>query len=92
MAKYKRRSVTIDAFQWRGYDNEDLPKWFTTAEQKPKDEVGACLVCNNAIVRILTIDGILTAYKNDFIIRTDRGEIYPCPAPVFHLLHDKTED
>lgn len=91
MAKYKRRSVTVEAFQWLGYDEETALKWFVDAQKKTADQVGACRVISNDIVKILTAAGIVTAHKGDYILRTPSGEIYSCSEKLFNFLHDTDE-
>lgn len=86
MAKYQRKTITVEAFQWNGFDEKTNPKWFVDAQSKAPDTPGSVRVISNDIVKILTIDGIMTAYKRDYIIKAG-NEIYPCNAQVFHLLH-----
>lgn len=92
MPKYKRKPIVIEAFQWTGYDPKTTPRWFGEAMNMPPDEIGAVRVVNNDLVKMISPAGILTAYKNDFIIKGQDGEIYPCKPEIFHLLHDTTDE
>lgn len=92
MPKYKRRSIAVDAFQWTGYDPKTNPKWFTDAQKKPSDQAGACRVISNDIVKVLTPTGIITAHKGDYIMRSDKGDLYPCSEKLFNFLHDEITD
>lgn len=92
MAKYKRRGITVDAFQWTGYDEKTIPKWFKAAEKKASDQPGACRVISNDIIKVLTPAGIVQAHKGDYIMRSENGEIYPCNEKLFNFLHDIVPD
>lgn len=92
MPKYKRRSITVDAFQWKGYDAATVPKWFIAAEKKPSDQPGACRVISNDIIKVLTPTGIVQALKGDYIIRAENGDLYPCGEKLFKFLHDEIEE
>lgn len=92
MPKYKRRSIAVDAFQWKGYDVSEIPKWFVAAEKKPADEPGACRVISNDLIKVLTPTGIVTARKGDYIVRSDKGDLYPCDEKLFNFLHDEIAD
>lgn len=92
MPKYKRRPTVVDAFQWKGYDPKTNPKWFVEAmTETAPDAIGAVRVVNNDLVKIITLTGIATAVKNDFIIKGPKGEIYPCKPDIFTMLHEEAD-
>lgn len=88
MAKYRRRAVNVEAFQWNGsYDPKTIPKWFTKAEAIDGNTVGSARVISNDIIKVLTLDGVMTARKGDYIIKAG-NEIYPLSFQVFGLLFE----
>lgn len=93
MAKYKRKSSIVEAFQWTGHDLRTNPKWFLEAQKKPSDQVGAARIVNNDLVKMITGTPehpvMLTAYKNDFIVKGEDGLLFAIKPDVFHKLHDE---
>lgn len=85
--KYTKKPVIIEAVQWTG-DNINEVKEF---------------VNNNALLNIesnewniYTLEGIMTAKLNDYIIKGVKGEFYPCKPDIFEetysLFEEKTRD
>lgn len=96
MAKFRRKPIVIDAWLWDGrYEAKTTPKWVMEGMQKEGSEIGSLRIVNNDVVRMISEDPIrpqiLTAFKGDYVIRGPKGELYPCKAEIFHLLHDEVE-
>lgn len=47
---------------------------------------------NDEEVMMETREGVLKAYKGDYIIRGVEGEIYPCNPDIFWKTYEKVED
>lgn len=94
---YQKKPVKIEAFQL-GY--EDIPLWFQGAiKDNFVSNINAFLENANEVIKIKTLEGIMTATKGDWIIRGVKGEIYPCKDEIFkeayefvNLLHIKIGD
>lgn len=89
MAKFRKRPVVIEAFQFlEGHTNTDrrVPQWF--ADGVLKGEIQAHEDCIN----IITLEGMMRADINDWIIRGVKGEIYPCKPDIFAATYEPVLD
>lgn len=86
MAKYRKKPVVIEAVQL---------KWSTWSEMcdhagvaggnKPHGVLGP----NGAIaMEIPTLEGVMLANENDWIIRGIKGELYPCKPDIFEATYE----
>lgn len=82
MAKYRKKPVVIDAWQ------------FT---METKDQVFNEITCNcyadftpegKPALRIQTLEGEMTANLGDYVIRGVKGEFYPCKADIFDATYE----
>lgn len=78
--KYKKKAVVIEAIQWTG-DNSDEVKSFLGDKM---------FQISNQQVKIYTLEGIMAASPNDYIIRGITGEFYPCKPDIFSLTYEET--
>lgn len=99
MNKYKKKTPEVDAFQItmkRRYDSAEWPSWLKRAWYKPGiggvRPVPGVLVGSNAALTCETPDGRMWINLNDWIIRHDGGELYPCKPHVFPLIYEKVLD
>jgi hypothetical protein len=88
--KYRKKPVIIDAIQWLGEKSFDELYKFANANNNygivgMKDGKGD-------IAQIRTLEGIMDANPNDFIIRGVQGELYPCKPDIFELTYEKVEE
>ena len=91
MAKFRKKSVVIEAFQLneRGLIEED---WFWDAVTR-NDIITHCFgkhYPDPAWCEIKTLEGTMIANAGDYIIQGVNGEIYPCKADIFQKTY--TED
>ena len=87
MAKYRKKPVVIDAYQYREFDTEsDWPGWFYEAIVE-----GVCLTYEGTL-KIKTQDGFWEAHPGDWIIRGVKGELYPCKPDIFEATYEPVED
>ena len=92
MGRYRKRPVVIDAFQWGG-GGSNWPHWLTEArplwsEEQWVPEANATLI---AKMMIPTLEGVMTAYPGDWIIRGIKGEVYPCKPDIFAATYEVAE-
>lgn len=78
---YKRRPITVQALQWTG-DNIDYIREFMDGSDKVLGQEV------NGDLKLLSLDGYMTAHKNDYIIRTKYGEVYPCSNRSFKEIYE----
>jgi hypothetical protein len=84
MARFRKRPVEIDAFRLPLSDA--MPDWLAeaVASGKVRPYRGGA--------RIDTLEGLLTAASDDWIIRGVKGELYSCKPDVFALTYEAVED
>ena len=96
MAKYRKKPVVIDAFQWvKGLQVSDLPIWFIEALKMKKEENGAVRIIedeDDKRIKIFTLEGIMTAVYTDYIIMGISGELYPCKNNIFEASYEPVEE
>lgn len=91
MAKFRKKPVVIDAFQWTGGpDQTEDPVWIVEALDKSPSEPGAARI-SYPEMRIYTLEGVMVASPGDWIIRGVKGELYPCKPDVFATTYEPVE-
>lgn len=87
MARYRKKPVEVDAYKWEGSFFVDgvnaSPKWMQdaladrTAYLEGKGEL-----------YIRTLEGVHHASVGDYVIRSVKGELYPCKPDVFEQTYE----
>ena len=85
MAKYRKKPVTIEAFQPN--TTRIFPQWFLNAKIAGKVAGDACRGYT-----IQTLEGEIFAKPSDYIIQGIKGEIYPCKPDIFNETYVLEED
>jgi len=88
MAKFRKKPVVTEAFQWTGWAAKDLwPCWFHQ------------LIANRAIrviepyaVGILTLEGHRMALKGEWIIRDADGKLSVCAYDAFIQTYEPVDE
>lgn len=84
MAKYRKKPVIIEAYQWC---NETAPQWINDAYREGKiiyrEQAG------QPLLEIYTLEGLMIAEEHDYIIKGVKGEIYPCKPDIFELTYEE---
>ena len=90
MAKYRKKPVVIDAVQLR-WDNWDdvceLADVGKLTDGKPEGKQDG----EKIGLLIPTLEGLMTASENDWIIMGVEGEIYPCKPDIFEKTYELVE-
>ncbi len=91
MYKYRKKPVEIEAFQITdALTLQDAPRWFWDAVERDEIRIlemdGGYDGCE-----IQTLEGKMTAKKDDYIIRGVNGEIYPCKPDIFKKTYEKID-
>lgn len=79
MARFRKKPVEIEAVQWTG-SNADEVFGFCNG----KISWGAII----GTLDIRTLEGIMTANENDWIIKGIHGEFYPCKPDIFEKTYE----
>jgi len=91
MAKYRKKPVVIEAFQYGLTDKSDLPLWAKDAMSrdliKPFSQYGGSV----RWAEIETLEGTMRANVGDYIIKGVKGEFYPCKPDVFEMTYELVE-
>lgn len=85
MAKYRKKPVEIEAFQFtETHTNTDpaIPKWFVDAV------LAGNIKAHPDHLTIETLEGQMRAKVGDWIIRGVQGEIYPCKPAIFAATYE----
>ncbi len=87
--KYRKKPVVIEAFKWTGDINQlEDPEWII--EEIKKGNVWFCRTAiEPTIMKIETLEGVMTAQIGDYIIQGVNGEIYPCKPDIFEKTYEE---
>lgn len=92
MAKYRKKPVTVEAFQFGITPKSDLPVWAKEAISrdciKPFSQYGGTL----RWAEIETLEGTMRANWGDWIIKGVNGEFYPCKPDIFAKTYELEEE
>lgn len=89
MKKYKKKPVIIEAVQWDG-DQETIRQILRDGHYTP-------MVCpfrfseDRTILKIITLEGLMTVNKGDYIIKGIKGEFYPCKPDIFKASYEEVD-
>lgn len=100
MSRYRKKPVVIDAVQYANNEYADNP--FGVREHPAPDwyveAVQACEISPEFrsedywYLKINTLEGVMTASPDDWIIRGVAGELYPCRNDIFTATYETVED
>lgn len=82
MTQYRKKPVVIEAWQFTPENCARQPKWV-------KGEWG--FVDGVDVLRIKTLEGVMTAQVGDWIIRGVKGELYPCKPDIFDATYERVQ-
>lgn len=82
--KYRKKPVEIEAMQLTADNVVDVLTFCNRDEIVASNEDGT--------ISIKTLEGVMLASINDYIIRGVKGELYPCKPDIFEATYDKVED
>lgn len=90
MAKYRKKSIIVDAFLWTGdWTQKEDPEWIIEAIKQKK--VGFTSTPPRDML-IQTLEGTMRAKSGDYIIRGVKGEIYPCKPDIFEMTYEEVSN
>lgn len=76
--KFKKKPVIIDAVKWNGSNWTEIKAFCPTALKSDAP----------LSIMIPTMEGVMTANCQDWIIRGVKGEFYPCKPDIFEATYE----
>lgn len=86
MRKYRKKSLVIEAVQWRGNNVSAVLDFCGKVDERFG---GVGYNQTEESLSIPTLEGLMTASKGDYIIRGICGELYPCKAVIFEESYEE---
>ncbi len=85
--KYRKRPVVIEAMQFTEESKDRVLYQFVTCQKYPDFDADG-----NPVLKIHTLEGVMTARLGDWIIKGVAGEFYPCRDDVFRATYEAVEE
>jgi hypothetical protein len=89
--KYRKKPLVIEAVQFDRTNGPIVAKWCRghhRLSENPNDPHGFIL----EYVDIPTLEGVMTASLNDWIIKGVQGEFYPCKPDIFEQTYESVTE
>lgn len=97
-ARWRKKPVEVDAWQWDGTEDEAfaIQKWvndqggsaiYMGERPTPSRAGGIAFMAPPSLV-IKTLEGDMNVGKGDFVIRGVQDEFYPCKPDIFEATYD----
>ena len=90
--KFRKKPVVIDAVQWTGHASSTIAIDLFMGTFPKKSEITGSRATNDAKLLIPTLEGVMEASENDWIIKGVNGEFYPCKPDIFEKTYDAVAD
>ena len=85
MPQYRKKPVIVEAIQWTG----DAVSTIKIEQFIGKElSLTGGRINGDARLHIPTLEGVMEASENDYIIRGIKGEFYPCKQDIFEATYD----
>ena len=75
--KFRKKPVVIEAVQWTGRNISEIQDFMLMSDQQ-RQRMNV-----DDTIHIHTLEGLMTADTNDWIIKGIQGEFYPCKPDIF---------
>lgn len=88
MGKFRKKPVEVEALQWTGYNLDEVREFVSDGSFHglESDNNGAWRT-----IGIKTLEGVMLADRNDWIIKGVKGEFYPCKPDIFEQTYEAVE-
>jgi hypothetical protein len=83
--RYKSNVVEIEAAHWNGSEPKalDIVSWIQEHGSKAKFLCGGQCCDNVLAIEVNTLEGLMRAQPQDYIIKGTENEFYPCKPSIF---------
>ena len=80
--KFRKKPVVIEAMQWDGsiLSHTYIHRWAGKSIDPEGDAT--------RVIKIKTLEGVMTADEGDWIIKGIKGEFYPCKPEIFDATYE----
>ncbi len=93
MAKFRKKPVVIEAYQFHNRVGTDArPDWLLAAVSEGVVKFVDWQQGNPDHLEITTLEGVMRADVDDWIIKGIKGEFYPCKNDVFEQSYERVEE
>ncbi|MGL1921972.1 MAG: DUF2829 domain-containing protein [Hyphomicrobiales bacterium] len=82
--QYRKKAVVISAVQWGGILTDEVSALMNESDRQIQ-------VTTDGKLEITTLEGVMTADVDDFIIKGIQGEFYPCKPDIFYKTYDEAD-
>ena len=89
MARFRKKPVVIEAVRARDMTHDpplELPEWAQQAL-----DTGTLYLRVDTRIEVNTLEGVMLAEPDDWIIRGIKGELYPCKPDIFLKTYDPVD-
>ncbi len=88
--KYRKKPVEIEAIKWNGNNTDEIIAFCG------EDNVGFAIIkepngSKYYSCQIATLEGVMVANIDDYIIKGVQGEVYPCKPDIFEATYERTD-
>ena len=90
MAKFRKKPIVIEAIQWSGLPG-DITLFSELGTGDRPLSLGASDHADRYDLCVETLEGVMTANPNDWIIQGVQGEIYPCKPDIFEATYEAVD-
>lgn len=93
MSKYRKLPVEIEAWKVKKLIEMFKGHWLELPECVAEAyERGIITTITDNDFKVKTLEGIMTATKEDYLIKGVNGEFYPCKSEIFEKTYEKVEE
>lgn len=86
MGKYRKKPVVVEAIQFDGDNWGEISHW---VHRNLSPENNAIILRGVIGLEVRTLDGTMSAYKGDWIVKGVKGEVYPMKDSIFKETHEE---
>jgi len=87
MAKFRKKPIVIEAVQFKGNNLDEILDFAGDPMQK---RISEGIAPETLMIR--TLEGIMTADKDTWILRGVQGEYYPCDPEIFEQTYERVDE
>lgn len=90
MRRFKKRPMSVEAYQYKQNDSENWPQWLREAYRKVPGSLGQVYYDPGYhTLNIKTLEGDMRTCPGDWIIKGVADELYPCKPDIFAATYEE---
>lgn len=84
--RFRKKPIVVEAVRWlESHLILERPEWFKQALRDGR------LLLGERELKVVTLEGVMTAKFGDWIIQGVHGELYPCRPDIFEKTYEPVE-